>query len=226
VTPTTNDDQPAMASPATQDDAPPASAEESMRLIREQRARTGRSLVPDPRLMYWPWGIAWLVGFGLLYLRFGPDGRVLVNMPVGLPLTTLFVLMGGALVVTTIGGVRAGRHVSGESSVKGLTYGLTWFFGFTGLGVTAGYLSDFLPEAQVGLMWAAFSVNLVAVLYIAGAAVWSDRSMLVLGIWMMVSNIAGVLAGPGWHSLVISLAGGGGVLVAGLVAWLRLGRAR
>src|SRR5688572_24062952 len=111
---------------ATDDDAPP-SAEESMRLIHEQRAVTARSLSPDPRLLYWPWGTAWLVGFGLLYLRHGPDGRVLVDMPSWLPLTTLFVLMAAAIVVTSITGGRAFRHVHGESAIKGRRYGFAWF---------------------------------------------------------------------------------------------------
>ena len=61
---------------ADDDDAAPVSAAESLRLIEAQRAATERSLTPDPRLIYWPWGVAWLVGFGLLFLRYGPDGQV------------------------------------------------------------------------------------------------------------------------------------------------------
>ncbi|BCJ65845.1 hypothetical protein [Polymorphospora rubra] len=39
----------------------------------------------------------------------------------------------------------------------------------------------------------------------------------MLGAWISGSNIVGVVAGPGWHSLVAALAGGGGMLVTG---WL------
>ena len=215
-----------MTGRTTDEDLPPASAAESMRLIREQRARTERSLIPDPRLIYWPWGLAWLIGFGVLFLRFGPHGTPYVDMPRWLPLTVLFSLMGVALVISTVAGVRAGRHVTGDSSTKGLMYGLSWFLGFAGLGVTAGYISDFLPDAQRGLLWAAASVGLVSVLYMAGAAIWSDRNMFLLGCWMGAINIAGVLAGPGWHSLAISVAGGGGAIVAVLVQSLRRGRGR
>jgi len=213
-----------MSTPSDADDAAPTDAEESLRLIREQRAATERSLSPDPRLIFWPWGIAWLVGFGLLYLRHGPGERVLWNIPGWLTLATLFTLMIAAFLISGFAGARAGRHVSGASSTKGLMYGLAWFPGFAGVGVIAGYLSDFLPEPQVGLMWAALSVGLVAVLYIAGAAIWGARELFVLGCWIGLVNIAGVIAGPGWHSLVIAVAGGGGLLAAGLIGWLRLGR--
>ena len=206
------------------DDRPPASAEESLRLIREQRAEAERSLTPDPRLLYGSWGLAWLVGFGLLFLRDGPDGRVFVSMPRWLPLATLFGLMIIAAVVSAVVGTRAYRHVTGESSTKGRRYGLAWFMGFFGVGVIAGRLSDRLPEDEVGLLWASMSVAVVAVLYLAGSAVWSDRPMFVLGSWIGIVNIVGVIAGAGWHSLAIAVAGGGGLLMAGLYERFRMGR--
>jgi hypothetical protein len=203
------------------DDEAPPSAAESLRLIREQRAAAGRSLSPDPRLTFWPWGTAWLIGFALLYLRFGPDGRVTVDLPDWLPLTTLYTLMAAAAITSGIAGARAFKDVTGESSTKGMRYGFAWFLGFAGIAVLAARVGALLPDAEKGLLWAAASVGLVAVLYMAGAAIWNDRGMFVLGIWIGLINIVGVLAGPGWHALVVSLAGGGGLLVAGLVTWLR-----
>jgi hypothetical protein len=206
------------------DDQPPASPAESLRLIHAQRAHAERQFTPDPRLLYWPWGITWMTGFGLLFLRFGPDGRVLVNLPEWLPLTTLFTLMVVSVVITMAGGRHAGRHLTGESSTKGMRYGLAWGLGFAGLSATLGRVSDVVPDAELGLLWAGASVALVAALYLAGAAIWGDRHMFVLGCWWAAINVVGVVAGPGWHSLVISLAGGGAGLVAGLVGWLRLRR--
>ena len=55
----------------------------------------------------------------------------------------------------------------------------------------------------------------------AGGAIWLDRDLFRLGVWISVINLAGVLAGPGWHALVVSVAGGGGILVAGALARLR-----
>ena len=210
----------------TEEDLPPATPAESLRLIREQRAKTARSLTPDPRLVYWPWSVSWLVGFGAFFLRYGSDGDGLVAMPDWVPMVTLFTLMTLALVIMTIELRRAARQVAGESSTKGAMYGIAWMVAFASLGVTGGYLSDYLPPAQVGLFWSASSIGIVAVLYIAGAAIYPDRTMFALGCWLAIVNIAGVVAGPGWHALIISLAGGGGGLVLGFVAWLRLARHR
>jgi len=210
----------------TEEDLPPASPAESMRLIREQRAQAERSLTPDPRRVYWPWSIAWLVGFGAFFLRYGSDGDGPVAMPDWVPMATLFSLMALALVIMTVELRRAGRQVAGESAVKGTMYGVAWMVAFAGLGVLGGYLSDYLPPAQVGLFWSASSLGIVSVLYIAGAAIYPDRTMFTLGCWLAIINIAGVFAGPGWHALIISIAGGGGGLVLGYVAWRNLARRR
>ena len=70
----------------------PGSAAESLRLIQAAAGATERSLTPGPTAATcWPWGIAWLIGFGLLFLRFGPAAAVYWNMPAWLPLATLYV---------------------------------------------------------------------------------------------------------------------------------------
>jgi len=181
-------------------------------------------LSPDPRLTYWPWGFAWFVGFGLLYLRFGPDLKVTVDMPEWLPLAVLYALMLVAFVISGIAGARSSRQIVGESNRRGLRYGLAWFLGFDMLVALAVKVGNYLPEDQRGLLWAGGSVAVVAILYLAGAAIWLDASMFVLGLWLSVVNIGGIIAGPGWHSLVICLGGGGGLIVAGLAEQLRQGR--
>ena len=206
------------------DDSAPLTAADSLRLIQQQRDVTERSLSPDARLLYWPWGIAWFVGFGLLFLRHGPNGRVYWDIPGWIPLTTLFVLMAVAFVISGVTGARAGRAVSGDSSIKGLMYGNAWFMGFASVGVILGKLSPLLPEAERGLIWAATSVGLVAVMYMAGAAIWRIWDQFFIGVAIGVSNIAGVLVGPGWHSLITSLVTGLGALIVAPALVFRAGR--
>jgi hypothetical protein len=199
----------------------PTSPEETLRLIATERGAAQRGLQPDPRLTYGPWGVAWFVGFGLSFLRYGPDERVLVPMPAWLPLTTLYALLLVAFVVSGRAGVKAAQHVKGESSIRGLQYGLTWFTAFGVVVAVAGRFSDALPAPEVGLLWAGLSVAVVGLLYMAGAAIWQSWEMFFLGAWISLTNIGGVVAGPGWHSLVVCLAGGGGLLAGGFAAWLR-----
>jgi hypothetical protein len=204
------------------DDAPLGDPADSLALIERERSNLERDLTPDPRLMYWPWGLAWLLGFGLFFLRYGPDGRVFVDLPEWLPPTVLAFALIGAGVITGVVGARTALQTRGPSSRQGLMYGLTWSIAFAGLSVLFSQFGDLLPDAQLGLLWAAGMVALTGALHMAGGAIWNDRQLFLLGAWTSVVNVAGILAGPGWHSLIVGVAGGGGMLLAGLIGWLRL----
>ncbi|MEV6928024.1 transporter [Dactylosporangium sp. NPDC051485] len=206
------------------DDAPPASAAESLELIRKERAAAARTLQLNPLLYYVPWGGAWLIGFGLLFLRYGPNGRVFVDLPDWLPLASLFALMALAMMATVGVSAVRGRGLAGRSSWQGTAYGFAWFFAYAGVGTTTNHFARLLPENERGLLWACVSVGLVATMYMAGAAVWMSRDMFIFGAWLTVINIAGVAAGPGWHSLLISLGGGGGLILLGLLLQVRARR--
>ena len=206
---------------APDDDDLPMDPAESLRLIERERAQAERSLTPDSRFFMWPWAFAWLIGFTLYFLRFGPDGRVFVDMPEWVPLTVLLGLMMAAGVVSGIYGARSGRWVSGKSSSQGAMYGFTWSVAFTGMSAVLARVSDYLPEPQVNLLWAGVMVGLVGALHMAGGAVYNDRSLFVLGAYVSVVNFAGVLAGPGWHALLLAVLGGLGMLVAGWLSYAR-----
>ncbi|WP_328464382.1 transporter [Actinoplanes sp. NBC_00393] len=195
---------------------------EALRLIQREQANLERELTPDPRWMFWPWGVAWLVGSGLFFLRYGPGGRVLVDMPDWVPMVALIASIVIAGTITGVVGMRSGRQISGPGSRQGAMYGFAWSAGSTGLAIVIARVSDALPEHLVGLLWGGGMVTLVGTLYMAGGAIWNDRNMFVLGAWINGVNIVGVLIGPGWHALIVAVAGGGGLLVAGLVGWLRL----
>jgi hypothetical protein len=208
----------------TDDDLPPLDPAESLALIERERAEAERRLTPDPRLLLWPWGIAWLIGFTVYFLRFGPDGRIFVRFPDWLPLVLLLALMIAAGIVTGITGARAGRWVSGPSSSQGAMYGISWSIAFAGMATVLARVSDYLPEPQVNLLWAGVMVGLTGALHMAGGAIYNDRSLFILGAVISLVNIVGVIAGPGWHSLILAVAGGGGMLVAGALAWARLSK--
>ena len=195
---------------------------ESLRLIEQERAQTERILTPDPRLLLWPWGIAWLIGFTVFFLRFGPDGRVFVALPSWLPLVVLMSLIVVAGITTGIVGTRAGRYVTGPSSTQGAMYGITWTVAFIGMSIVLSQVSDLLPDDKLNLLWAGVMVALTGALHMAGGAIYRDRSLFVLGAWTSVINIIGIIAGPGWHSLIVAIAGGGGMIVAGTLQWRKL----
>jgi hypothetical protein len=209
---------------AHDDDDLPMDPAESLRLIERERAQAERSLTPDPRLFIWPWAVAWLIGFTLYFLRFGPDGRVLVDMPKWLPLVTLLGLMVVAGIITGLAGARAGQWVKGSSTAQGAMYGISWGVAFWGMSTVLARISEYLPEPQANLLWTGVMVGLTGALHMAGGAVWNDRSLFVLGAGISAVNLVGVIIGPGWHALVLAVFGGGGMLVAGAVQAARLPR--
>ncbi len=193
----------------------PLSPEASLALIAEQQEAARRRLDVDPAVFLIPWGVAWLVGYGLLFLRYGPDERVLVSMPGWLPLVTLYALLVAAGIFSGVAGFKAAHGVAGESAQRGAMYGWSWMVAFVGFGIISSRFEPYLPEAQFGLLMGSLPVFITAILYMSGGAVWRDRHQFGFGVWLSVINALGVVAGPGWHSLAVSVLGGGGMLVSG-----------
>ncbi|MEU8424071.1 transporter [Micromonospora sp. NPDC048835] len=200
------------------DDPPPTDAAAALQLIQDQRSATARRLDPDARLLYWPWGVAWLVGFGLFFLRFTPGDRALVDLPSWLPLTVLFVLLVAAAVVQATARERAYDQVTGDSAKRGRWYGYAWGLGSLSVYAGLGRISGHLPDDLESLLWSTTSVGLIGALQMAGGAIWLNRDLFRLGVWISVINVVGAIAGPGWHALVMAVAGSGGILVAGALA--------
>lgn len=201
---------------------PPLDPAESLALIQRQREETDRQLGANPLVFFLPWGIAYLVGFGLLFLRQGTDGTPIVDMPRALPLTILGILLATAMAITGFLGAKAGQHVSGPSVQQGMMYGLTWFVGFMGVMSIAGRFADQLPQREADLLWASVAVALVGLLTMAGGVVWRDWIQFFFGLWILAVNAVGVVLGPGWHSLISATAGGGGLILMGAFMTFRL----
>ena len=200
--------------------------EESLRLIARERAAATERQRSTMLLYYLPWGLTWLIAFGLFALDQGPGTEgSWVAMPDHVPLVVLFSLMSVSITITVMTGVREAGQIGGMSNRRGLIYGMSWALAFGTVFPIISRFADQLPDEQQGLLFGSISVALTGVFYLAGAAIWLDWSMLVLGGWLLLTNLAGVLAGPGWHSLVVSVAGGGGIVVTGLCVGLRARRA-
>ena len=68
-----------------------------------------------------------------------------------------------------------------------------------------------------GLAAAAAAPTVVAIVYVVGSAIWLNRSMLLLGLWLGLITVVGAYLGPVGLLLVESVAGGGAFLLA--AAW-------
>lgn len=187
-------------------------------LVAAQRARTAAELSVDARLVFGAWGLAWLIGLGLMWASFTER----LAMPFWLAGALFGALLVVAAVITVVHSMRRGAGVSGVSSRQGAMYGWTWFAVFVGDGAVMATLGrmDVGPEASL-LVGSALPALLVAALYMVGGALWSDRVQFTLGAWIAGSTTVGALAGSPTILLVMSVAGGGGMLVAALLAAVR-----
>lgn len=200
-------------SPPDQESGPDAAA--ALALIEAQQARVATELDVDARLLYGVWGVAWLVGFGAQAATSGDDP--LLPLSRGVAITALVLLLIGAMVVTGVHVARATRGVRGRSGTTGAMYGAAWMLSFAALPVVMTGVDRLgAPEPVLDLLWTTLPCLLVGVLYVMGAAVWQDKLGFGLGVWIIVVTALGSLAGLPALYVVMSLAGGGGFLVAAL----------
>jgi hypothetical protein len=201
------------------------SPEESLAVIETQGQDATRSLTVDPVPILAMWGLAWLAGFGAFYLASpnGP-GPLLPTWVAGVILAVLFAT---ALAVSVGQGVWRGRGVEGPSRLAGAMYGWSWLLAFAGLyAVNLGLLHQGLPSGLGPLLWSGTSLLVVGLLYLAGGIIWADRVQYGLGVWTLITGASSVTAGAPANFAVLSLAGGGGFLVAALLAHARARRSR
>ena len=198
--------------------------DETLALIEAQRGRAARSLYVDPALILGAWGVAWLIGFGAIYLA--ATGRLGTVMPTWLAGVIAGVLFAAATLVSLGEQVRRGRGVQGPSRRIAAMYGWSWLLAFVGLfALDLALGSQGLPSHLAPLLWTGSSLLAVGLLYLAGGMLWDDRLQYGLGVWVLITGAASVTAGVYGNFLVLSLAGGGGFLIAAVVTRIRGGRA-
>jgi hypothetical protein len=194
------------------DEDSPLSAQESLALIERQQREVTRRLGVNVALFYGPWGAAYLLGFGSVFLTY--PSALPLRLPGGVAAAITGVLFAAAVLVSVVNGTRAGRGVRGPSRMVAAMYGWAWTLGFCGLAaVNIGVTRLAVPTDAATLLWSGSSLLLVGVLYLAGGALWQDRFQYGLGVWMLVTGAGSVLAGVPGNFAVLSLAGGGGLLL-------------
>ena len=91
------------------DEDHPLSAGESLALIESQQREVHRRLGVHVALFYGPWGAAYLLGFGSVFLTY--PSAVPLRLPAGVAAVIIGVLFPTAIVVSVVNGTRAGRGV-------------------------------------------------------------------------------------------------------------------
>jgi hypothetical protein len=190
----------------------PLPPQASLELIEREGRQVGRQLGIDPAPIFGLWGVAWLLGWGAIYLA--SPGALGPLLPMWAAGVALGVLYAAAIALPIVRGVQAGRGVSGPSRVVGAMYGWSWTLGFCALtAINIGLMQHDLSEDTVSLLWSGSATLVIGLLYLAGGTLWCDRVQYLLGVWMLLTAAGSVFAGVPGDFAVLALAGGGGFLV-------------
>ncbi|TDE98927.1 hypothetical protein EXU48_01660 [Occultella glacieicola] len=193
------------------DDAPPSDPAAVLAMIAAQRASTRKGVEPNGPLLFGAWGVAWLIGYLVLYVTY--DETLGRSTAWGFVVFGLFLL--GALAFTAVHVARRASGVRGASAAAGAMYGWSWVIAFMMACLLFAGLSRAGASPEVMAITAnGVSALIVAVMYMAGGALWRVWRMFALGAWIaVVAGAAALIPQPGTY-LVMALAGGGGFLVA------------
>lgn len=204
------------------DDDRPLDPADMLALLERQKRQVDLAYVTPVAWLYLIWGVSWAVGFLLLWLA-----RVVDWMPLPLAGAAFGVLIIASIVTSAIVGTRIGRGVRGASNFQGAVYGISWSLsGMAFAAVGVGLISNGMSPELAALYFPSAYALMAGIMYLAGAALWGERSQLVLGcLLLVVGSIAPFFGLPG-NNLVMAIGGGGGFLVAAVHFAVVIRRAR
>lgn len=194
-------------------------------LLTGQQQRVNSQFVRPVVTMLGAWGVAWLVGF--LALWFALEPRAPFSIPVAIAAPLFGILIVGAIVLSIVVGSRMSRGIRGSSVFSGAVYGWSWSIASFGVFLIGQALVNAGMPASLSMLYYPTMYGLVAgLLYLAGAAIWNDRTQLFLGLWIIVVSVASAFAGTPANLLFMALLGGGGFVVGSAVVLIRTRAAR
>lgn len=216
---------------ATQDD--PISGEEALSpermlaLLDDQRKSVEGQMASFVPGLVTAWGVAWLLGFGALWLI---DGlKPAFSLPLPWAIGIFVVLLGAAIAISTVLGIRSGRGIRGNSAAAftGMVYGMTWMLGSLAIfGFAQGLIFNGMDRDLANLFYPIAFVLFAGIMYVISGAIWHAVPMIVLGVWTVIVAIAALFFGYPTHYLVLAIGGGVAYLLLGILSFVHLARLR
>ena len=179
-------------------------------------------LEPDPRILCGSWGLAWLVGYGALWISARAEGDA---TPSNGAFVVFVALLIAATVMTAVHTARRASGLRGASATTGAMYGWSWAATFSAVGLVVGSPSRFdLPREVYAAIANVIPPLLVGALYMAGAATYRNWSWFFLGAWIVVvAAFATMLAMPITY---LAMAVAGGLVMLAVAGFAQLKRSQ
>ena len=173
------------------------------------------------------WGIAWLAGFGVLWLIDGMKPAFSIPLPIAA--TVFAVLIVVAIVISAILGARSGRGMRGNAgdAFQGIVYGSAWMIGGIAIVVFAqGLVANGMDDELMNIYYPVAYVLFAGIMYVVSGAMWRAVPALILGIWTVIIGLIAPFLGYPTHYLFLAIAGGLGLIVLAIAAFIHLARLR
>lgn len=209
-------------SPTDHDSDRPLDPAVMLELLESQQQEIRRRLASFVPWILVAWGVAWGVGFTLLWLIDG--ARPAISVPVPIASGVFGVLVAGAIAVSAVLGARSGRGIRSSSDARftGTVFGVVgggWFLATYVLG--AAMVIHGMDRDLLNIFHPTMSALIVGFMYILAGGIWRIPAAIWLGAWVVVVGLVAPFVGYPNHYLVFAIAGGGVFLLAALVSALR-----
>ncbi|MDF7664500.1 hypothetical protein PT282_07520 [Bifidobacterium sp. ESL0763] len=198
---------------------------DALGIVRAQRKRANLARNQGSYVHFGVWGAAWLVGYASL--AFGTtslDGNETTTSAwsfLVFAIVLIFAFVASCMVnVRNASGIRSENpmfhYFKRMGKMAGWSYPLAFFFGMCGLAIFAGKYGPGNTEMSVLYN---FVVPLVlGLIYWFHGAMHNNLTLSITGLWMMALSWSTILAGVPAGYWIMALLGGGGLLIAFIVA--------
>lgn len=183
-------------------------------ILRQARERARRELAVRRPVLFVTWGLAVLVGYGVMWLSV--RGQHPFHGPTVPAIVTAAALALAAIVFTAWATDRATRGVGGPSLLQRGTFVLALAAGWFTLGnFTRAVAHAGASRPLIALIGAAAPLLVAGLVFVASCAIYGtlDRPRLALGLWLLAVAAGGAWGAPVTNLAVYALAGGGGILL-------------
>jgi hypothetical protein len=205
------------------DEAPDMDARDAAAIMREAGDRARRELRVNTPAIYASAGVAWLLGYGGMWLSVRGQRPYQGPTPPAAVIQVVLIGLAAAIAASVVG--RATSGVGGASAVQRRVASLALVTGIVAVLVLEAAIDHAGASRSIvfGVFQAAAPVLVAGVVYVATSASRLNWPVLGLGLWLIAVAAGGAFAGPVGVWGVIALAGGAGFL---LIAVLRPGANR
>jgi hypothetical protein len=196
-------------------------------LVEREQSGIPRQMARQVPWILLAWGIAWLFGYGMLWLIDGAKPWFSVPLPVSV--ITFGALLVAATVVSAIIGPRTGRGIrtNRTAAFTGTVFGVTSFAGFVAVYIFAVGLSvNGMDERLVPIFFPTGMGIMIGITFLFAGAIWRAVPSVVMGgLLLAVALIAPFFGYPN-NYLFFAIAGGavflGGALSVALYSRRRV----